>query len=285
LVSVIIPARDCEDVLPQQLDALSRQTYVGAWEVIVADNGSRDRTTDVARTWAGRLPALSVYDASVRPGANLARNVAARAARGDFLAFCDADDVAADGWLEGLVQAAARFDIVGGWCDDTALNDPKTRSWRLAHSHDGLPVALGFLPYAISANLGVWASVHGAIGGWNDGYVGGDEVDFCWRAQLAGFTIGFAPEAVMHYRHRSGLRALARQLTIYGMAEPRLYRDFRHQGVPRKRLRGSVRNWLWVAAHLPYLLASVERRGIWVRRAAFGWGRLRGSVRYRVVCL
>jgi glycosyltransferase involved in cell wall biosynthesis len=285
LVSVIIPARDTEDVLPHQLEALSRQTYMGAWEVIVADNGSRDRTKEVARTWAARLPALSVCDASFRPGANLARNVAARAAQGDFLAFCDADDVAADGWLEGLVAAAAGFDLVGGWCEDMTLNDPMTRGWRLAHPRNGLPVVLGFLPYAISANLGVWASVHNAIGGWNDGYAGGDEVDFCWRAQLAGFTLGFAPRAVMHYRHRTGLRALARQLTIYGMAEPRLYRDFRGRGVPPKRLRGSFRNWLWVAAHLPYLFASAERRGIWVRRAAFSWGRLRGSVRYRVVCL
>src|SRR5262245_2108230 len=124
LVSVIIPARDCEDVLPKQLDALSRQTYTGRWEVIVADNGSLDRTAEVARRWADRLPALSVCDASARPGTNRARNAAASAAKGDFLAFCDADDVADDGWLAGLVEAGGRFDLVGGWCDDVVLNDP-----------------------------------------------------------------------------------------------------------------------------------------------------------------
>src|SRR5262245_18266800 len=121
LVSVIIPARDCEDLLPRQLEALSGQTYTGRWEVIVADNGSRDRTAQVARRWADRLPALSVCDASARPGTNRARNAAASGARGDFLAFCDADDVADDGWLEGLVEAAGRFDLAGGWCDDVAL--------------------------------------------------------------------------------------------------------------------------------------------------------------------
>ena len=134
--------------------------------MIVADNGSRDRTAEVARAWADRLPALHVCDASSRTGTNRARNIAARAARGDFLAFCDADDVAAEGWLEGLVEGAARFDLVGGWCDDVVLNDAMTRGWRLAQPHDQLPIALGFLPYAIGANLGVWASVHEAIGGW-----------------------------------------------------------------------------------------------------------------------
>jgi hypothetical protein len=69
------------------------------------------------------------------------------------------------------------------------------------------------------------------------------------------------------------------------MAEPRLYRDFRQHGVPRKRLRGSLRSWLWLVVHVPDLVVSPQRRGIWVRRAAFSWGRLRGSMRYRVICL
>ena len=286
LVSVLIPALNCADVLPRQLEALSHQTYTGAWEVVVADNGSRDGTQDVARAWVDRLPAMRIVDASDRRGTNRARNVASAAARGDFLAFCDADDVATPGWLDGLVDAASNFDLVGGWCDHFTLNDAQTRAWRSSDPRDALPRALGFLPYAVGANLGVWASVQEGVGGWNEAYVrGGTEVEFCWRAQLAGFRLGFAPHAVMRYRHRSGLRALARQLTIYGMAEPRLYRDFRHAGVSRKRLRGALRNWGWVAVHLPDLFTSTERRGRWVRRAAFSWGRLRGSVKYRVVCL
>ncbi|HEX9123120.1 MAG TPA: glycosyltransferase [Actinomycetota bacterium] len=285
-VSVIIPALDVAAALPRQLDALTRQTYEGEWEVIVADNGSIDGTREAGQSFSQRLPELQVVDASSRKGGNHARNVGAASARGDFLAYCDADDVVEPDWLAAMADAASRYDLVGGRLDDRALNDRVTAAWRLPHPERGLPVVLGFLPYAVSANFGIWRDVLCGLEGWNETYSGGgEEVDLCWRAQLAGFALGFAPDAVVRYRHRGGLGALGRQFYRYGLAEPRLYRAFRGAGVPRKKLAGAVRNWAWIGVHLPYLATSPEKRGVWVRRAAFGWGRLRGSIQHRVLCL
>lgn len=285
LMSVIIPVLNGAETLPLQLDALAAQTYRGAWEVLVVDNGATDGSAELALRWAGKLPRLRVLAASERRGSNYARNVGAAAARGDFLVFCDADDVATPRWLAAMAEAATKWELVGGVLDREVLNDAETRSWYWSQPSDKLPTALGFLPYACSSNMGVRTAVFHELGGWNEDYsAAGDDIEFCWRAQLSSRRLGFAPQAVMLYRYRRDLRALARQMYRYGLAEPRLYGSFRHRGMPRSSARKSWRAWAKIARHLPEL-RSPTRRGIWVREAAYRWGRIRGSVRHRVLYL
>ena len=100
-----------------------RQTYTGPWEVVVVDNGSTDASVQVVEAWRERIPGLRIVDASGARGLNHARNRGADAARGDLLAFADADDEAVPGWLESLATAAAFADLVGGALDGDALND------------------------------------------------------------------------------------------------------------------------------------------------------------------
>jgi glycosyltransferase involved in cell wall biosynthesis len=285
-VSVVMPVLNGAATLPQQLQALAAQTYPGRWELVVADNGSTDETAQVVREWTGRLPWLRLVDASDRISTNYARNVGVAAARGDLLAFCDADDVATPGWLAAMVAALGSYDLVGGRLDDEALNDPVSRAWRARPRAGGLPSALSFRPYATSANLGVRADVLRRLGGWNEEFVrGGTEVEFCWRAQLAGYRLGYAPEAVMQYRYRATRWAFAYQLYRYGRAEAQLFRAFRDRGAPRPSVYRACRAWAWTLVHLPYLLRSRIHQGRWLRTAAFRIGRLDGSVRFRTLCL
>jgi glycosyltransferase involved in cell wall biosynthesis len=212
LVSVVIPARNAAAVIAGQLGGLSRQEYRGAWELIVADNASTDDTAAVAADWAVKLPELRVVPAAARLGINHARNVGASAARGDFIVFCDADDVATPGWLRAMVKAPRSADIVGGHPDHVALNTARVRCWRPSVRPDRLPSVFGFLPYAVGASLGVRTEVFQRLGGFNEDYTnGGDDVEFCWRAQLASYTLGHAPDAVMCYRLRDRLWPLAKQ--------------------------------------------------------------------------
>ena len=71
-------------------------------------------------------------------------------------------------------------------------------------------------------------------------WVGGD-AELCWRAQLAGHTLAFVPDAVVHYRYRDTTLGAVRQQFEWGQADPRLYCDFRAAGCPR-------RPWLRMAA-------------------------------------
>jgi glycosyltransferase involved in cell wall biosynthesis len=286
LVSVIVPVRNGGDTLGLQLEALARQTYEGPWELGVADNGSVDDTREVAARFAGRVPGLRVVDASARPGICVARNAGAAAARGDLLVYCDADDEATEEWLAGLVAAAGRHELVGGRLDHSSLNDEMALAWREPFAEDALPRCLGFLPYAVGSNLALWSEVLRALGGWNESYATcGDDVELCWRAQLAGYSLGFARDAVMRYRHRPDLRRLMRQAYNNGLSDARVYSQFRSDGVPPRSLSVDLGKWAELAAHAPDLLRSQARRGRWLRQASFRWGRLRGSARHRVWCL
>ena len=119
LVSILVPTLDEERALPATLDALA--ALPGRFEVVVADGGSRDATTTVARSH----PAVSrVVEASAGRAAQL--NAAARVATGDVLLFlhadsrlpCDAYASLADAWrTAGVVGGnfALRFDGDGAF--------------------------------------------------------------------------------------------------------------------------------------------------------------------------
>jgi glycosyltransferase involved in cell wall biosynthesis len=282
-VSVVIAARNAADTLPDQLEALASQTYNRPWEVVIADNGSTDATRETAERWRSKLPGLRVVDASDRRGSSHARNVAASAARGDLLVSCDADDVAAPGWLEAIVRTAEHYDIVRGALERSALSHDSGRRRLTAHEPPYAVVSNRFLPFASTANCGVWTAVFRDLGGWDPEFMAAEDKEFSWRGQLAGYTFGVAPDAVMLKRDRQSMRGAARQWYVRGWWGTRLYRSFRDQGMPRTRIWGMLRDGLLVLGGVPTLLLGRQRRISWMRLFAFRVGRFVGCVQNRVL--
>ncbi len=298
-VSVIVPAYNAAATLAEQLEALAAQRFDGDWELVIVDNGSSDGTADLARHYGKRFSAFTLVDGGSRRGHSAPRNAGAVAARGELLAYCDADDVVAAGWLQAMANAARHYDLIGGWLDARPLNDDATRSWHQPWPRDQLRSWL--LPYAVSANLAIWADVLRDLGGWSSEYeAGGEDTELSWRAQLAGYRLGFAPDAVVYYRYRSGLWDTARQAYAIGVHCEQILRDFTvlrdgsHQSDRRAALdqaddgEGSalsraVGRVAWLATRLPYLAGSRRHRGQWISVAAEYLGRLTGAVRYRLL--
>jgi glycosyltransferase involved in cell wall biosynthesis len=282
---VVIPVLNGEDHIAQQLAALASQTYSGPQEVVVVDNGCTDRTLEIVRRCSLMMPQLRIADARAKRGLSHARNVGAAAARGDFLAYCDADDVVSSQWLQALAEAAPEADLVGGRNKWEALNEPTVLAWRRSHPMTQLMRALGWLPYAPGGNLGVWATVAREIG-WDERFTfGGSDQVFSLRVQLAGYRLAFAPDAVVQLRFRHSIWATGRQFYRYGRAGPQVHRAFRGAGIPPADNRAALAQWRHLAARLPDLWSSRERRGNWIPNAAFRLGRLVGSVRDRVLVL
>ena len=284
LVSVIVPVRNEEAHIRDQLAALAAQSYRKEWEVVIVDNGCTDRSMDIAHGWKDRLPSLRIVSASDRRGLNYARNVGAASARGNLLAFCDADDAATPRWLESLAAAAINADLIGGSFAIEPLNDDAP-AWISDDSRTTLPTALGFRVSVPGGNCAVWASIARELR-WNEEFkFGSSDVEFSWRAQSAGYTLALAPEAVMRRRYPAGAGALARRYFSYGISVPLLYRHFRAAGMPRSDLGEALASWRWLIRRSLRALHSSEFRGRWMRVAGTRSGRIVGSIRQGVLYL
>src|SRR5689334_15167297 len=91
LVSILIPAYNAEQWIPEAIRSACAQSW-SRKEIIVVDDGSTDRTLEVARRFAS--PEVNVVSTS-NHGAAAARNHALRLSQGDYIQWLDADDILA----------------------------------------------------------------------------------------------------------------------------------------------------------------------------------------------
>lgn len=210
-VSVILATRDRADLLEQTLGHFAAQQLGGVrWQVIVADNGSSDRTPDVLRAAAATLPLDAVTE--TRAGKNRALNLALPLARGRLLVFTDDDVVPEPRWIAELVAAADR------WPDYTIfagrilpIFPPETPEWLEQHWFVGaayakyeLPQEEGptkYLPFGPNFMLRAAAMAgvryHEEIGPSGDDYVSGSETELLHRLTRRGDRIVYVPAATV----------------------------------------------------------------------------------------
>ncbi|MGN7704252.1 glycosyltransferase [Cellulosimicrobium sp. 22601] len=224
-LSVVIPAYDAVETLPTQLEALLAQRPEWPWEVLVADNGSRDGTADLVRSWAAtRMPELRLVDASARRGPSAARNIGVAAARAPRIAFCDADDRVGEGWVAAVRRALDVHEFVAGPFEGALLNAGMRSAVTWTAQAHGLTVK-PFLPQFVTAgsgNMGVRREVFEEVGGFDEGARTAEDDDFCLRVQLHGHALAFDPAIVLHVRRRDGLWDVCKQAYAYGGGERRL---------------------------------------------------------------
>src|SRR6476660_1873579 len=77
-LSIVLPCYNSEATLGEQLSALADQTTRYSWEVLVADNASRDKTIGIATAFSNLIPNPRIVDATARRGPAFARNAGAR---------------------------------------------------------------------------------------------------------------------------------------------------------------------------------------------------------------
>jgi hypothetical protein len=169
--SVIIPARDAAATLGAQLDALDAQRYAGTFEVIVADNGSKDATAEIVTRRLRSTDALRLVSVDGE-GVSRARNVGASYASGPTLLFCDADDVVGGSWCDGMTAALSSNDAVGGAIDFAELSPEHESDGRLLRGLDRWP---GYEPFAWGCNFGIRTEVFHTVGGFDESFAGCDD--------------------------------------------------------------------------------------------------------------
>ena len=232
----------------------------------------------VRESWSDRL-SLRVVDASHRRGAAAARNQAVEHASGDGLLFCDADDAVADGWLEAHARALDAVDLVAGAIAHVRAG----AATDTAVVPSAAPTLLGWRPYGQTANCAVSRRAYDEVGGFPEhpDFVA-EDVEFSWLAQLAGFELRYASDAVVYKHARTTGRERMRQYYQYGRCDVDLYRRFRSDGIPSPNARDVARSYGGLVARLPGL-ADPEVRERWLSQLGRRAGRLVRSAELRTL--
>lgn len=206
-VSIIIPAFNEERWLPATLRGLRELAAADSREIIVVDNGSTDRTRDLARE-AGATVLLA-------PGVSVAalRNAGARVAAGDVLAFLDADCVPQPDWLEKALRSIRDGPCVTG----ARVLTPPNGTWVERAWFDVAPQGRRRVSYINSGNLIVSRLVFAHVGGFDESLATGEDSDFCRRASAVVPVVADDTIRVHHYGNPRTVRAFFRRERWHGV--------------------------------------------------------------------
>lgn len=106
LISIIIPVYNTENYLEECLESILAQTW-SPLEVVLVDDGSTDRSRNILQSYAQQYSNfVAVYQNN--KGVSKARNTGLQKAKGEYIAFCDSDDIIAPQMLELLFSNLRR---------------------------------------------------------------------------------------------------------------------------------------------------------------------------------
>ncbi len=109
LISVIIPAYNAEQTLNETLASLHAQTY-NNWEAIIVNDGSTDKTSQLAHQWSQTDSRIQVINQK-NIGLGGARNAALKVAKGKFVHCLDSDDLIEPDFYEQVMQALSKISL------------------------------------------------------------------------------------------------------------------------------------------------------------------------------
>jgi glycosyltransferase involved in cell wall biosynthesis len=205
LVSILIPAYNSEEWIADCIQSALAQTWPHK-EIIVVDDGSTDRTLEIARRFASKEVAVVSIE---NQGAAAARNRAFQLSKGDYIQWLDADDLLAPNKIESQLAALQgvtdpRILLSGPWgyfnwrtsnakfVPNSLWNDLSPVEWLLRKMSENLHMQTA--TWLTSRELTI------AAGPWDTRLQSDDDGEFFCRVLLLSNGTRFVPEARVFYR-------------------------------------------------------------------------------------
>jgi O-antigen biosynthesis protein len=217
-LSVVVCAHDAAATMDECLRHTCALDYPRL-EVIVVDDGSTDDTAAIAR----RHPRVRLVKLERNMGLAEARNAGIEEARGDLVAYLDADAAPPPEWPYYLALGLDAKDVGGSGGPNLPRGEDPTGAHVVARAPGG-PVHVltedDRAEHIPGCNMAFWKIVLVEVGGFDPVYrSAGDDVDLCWKVLDRRWKIGFHPAAMVWHHRRPGLGAYLRQQRGYGRSE------------------------------------------------------------------
>ncbi|KAF0202279.1 MAG: glycosyl transferase family [Bacteroidetes bacterium] len=214
LVSVIIPAYNAERFIAETLDSVLNQTWKNI-EVFVVDDGSKDKTVEVARTFESDKVKVLVQK---NQGACVARNKGLSLSKGKYIQYLDADDVLSSDKIEiqvrilekneGYLSVSSSVHFMDG--DDFLTKKPREESSWIHNTDDPVDFLVrlyGGYGERWMVLTHAWLtprSISDKIGPWNENLLLDQDGEYFARAVLASKGIRISGGISYYRRFISG---------------------------------------------------------------------------------
>ncbi len=216
-VSVIICSYNGASTAQTCLASMEKLRY-SDFEVIFIDDGSTDNTQEIVAKfpWVRNIKQKNM-------GLSYARNVGMNAATGEVIVYTDSDCEADEDWLYYLALSLVRsghkgmggpnlIPDEGSWVADCVGLSPGGPTHVMINDREAEHVP--------GCNMAFYTWAAKEVGGFDPQYrAAGDDVDFIWRLQSNGHSIGFSPAALVWHYRRNTVKAYLKQQRGYGTAE------------------------------------------------------------------
>lgn len=262
-VSVVVPAYNNQDTVGFCIESLLAQDYPKErCEIIVVDNNSTDDTADVISRYSVKL----LHERG-KQSAYAARNLGIRHAKGEIIAFTDADCVADSSWLTNLLGSYGD-PAFGCFSGLIKAYEPRSLVARLLARYQAerfCRQSQSANPMAVGGNAAYVREVLEGIGLFDDTLRSGGDLELAWRMQQqTGKRIAFVEQAVVYHRYPDSIVRVFRTSHFRGYGQAMINEKY-HRRLP---LWQFVRSNLRVILLHSYYSARLIAVNPWRRRSA-----------------
>lgn len=284
-ISVVIPAYNEERCLGACLTALNEGSEK-PFEIIVADGDSTDGTARLARENG------AVVVPNEKRHAAGGRNAGVRAARGDIIAFIDADCVPDKAWLAEIHRAFEEDDIdgLGTYIEPAEPENLCEEFWGRVSLQ--ILMSYGSEPYYvtektlntafITASCAYKRDLLEKLNGFSDFFANNaEDIDFCWRALDAGAKLKYVPSARIQAHSPTTVKGIRRKSFRNGVSSSKLQKVYSQNriNIDKKLYKALGQNIIGVFRRERYAPLFV------VELTFHLLGKYYGSIRYHVINL
>ena len=255
-VSVIIPAYNQAQYLPDALDSLLAQTYTN-WEAVIVDDGSPDNVAEIAARYTGCDPRIKFLHTE-NHGLSAARNTGAAHSAGEYLVFLDGDDKIAPEYIEDCVKALQSDSRIKVAAPQMQCFGIHQQIWPVVYE-DYAQILINNPLYATAA---MRRADFDAIGGYDERMRKGFEDWEFWIRLLAGKgpdAVWTGPDILFFYRQKQQ-SMIVDSMRGATLADNRAYIFNKHHEKYDTEFGDIVRPNLLAAADYP-MVAPLLRRG------------------------